>query len=56
MVNIVLHTALLDAFVAWLDSRGLDLSPPIPDGAGDIFHVIVPRSLARSARPEVSGG
>ena len=27
-VDIALHPALLDDFVAWLNSRGLDLSPP----------------------------
>lgn len=45
MVNVALHPALRDAFVAWLDSKGLDLSPPIPDGNGETFHVVMPRNL-----------
>lgn len=43
VVNIALHPAAFDGFVQWLDSRGLDLSPPIPQDDGSTFRVIMPR-------------
>ena len=46
MVTIALHPEVFDAFVDWLDSRGCDLSPPIPTGReGETFRVITPRGL-----------
>jgi hypothetical protein len=42
MVNIALHSALFPAFVAWLHSRGLDISPPIPLGEEAFRVVTVP--------------
>ena len=45
MVNVALHPAMFDSFVMWLNSRELDLSPPIPTGEGETFRVVVPRRL-----------
>ena len=42
-VNVFLHPAAFDGFVDWLDKRGIDLSPPIPDGEGGTFRVLSPR-------------
>lgn len=47
VVNVVLHPAMFDAFVDWLDSRDADLSPPIPTGneEAETFRVVMPRAL-----------
>lgn len=45
VVNIALHPAAFEGFVDWLDSRGLDLSPPIDADDGTTFRVLTPRSL-----------
>jgi hypothetical protein len=43
VVNVALHPALFHAFVGWLDSRDLDLSPAIDDDNGGTFRIVSPR-------------